>query len=529
MSLYADSWLELADQIDPSIAAHHDLPTEWEDWLRELFPRSVSKPFAPHQRLLWEWVWAMGPERPRPLVAIWPREGGKSTNARLAIAALLARGVRRYGLYVSGTQEQANAGVAGVGALLESPAVAHYYPSLGMRAVGKFGASKGWRRNRLQTMSGAVLDAIGLEAKSIRGLLVEGYRPDFIILDDVDDLHDSPEATKKKILTITQSILPTGTSNTAVLVVQNEIIPTGYVARLGRGTELSLADREVIGPIPSLRGLETYRWEIGEEIPRAEREASTVDLTRFSGVNRGITIRNIITGGEATWEEGQGIEACQDLIDTYGLAAFLREQQHEVDEVEGALWRKSMIGRVGAQPDDLIRIVVGVDPSGGGDDIGIVAAGIDALGRIFVLADRTCRGERGPAHWGWEVIKLYDDLKADLIAAESNYGGDQVEFVIRAAVDGAARNNVPVKMVPSTHGKTLRAGPVVLAYEEGRVFHVGVLPKLESQQTTWVPPLPGTRSRQSPDRVDALVFACTELLFPEPVTQRVVAQHPRGL
>lgn len=519
MSVVSDFWTGIADGIDPSAQAHDDLPEDWEAWLRELFPSSVSKAFAPHQRELWEWVWAMGPERPRPHVAIWPREGGKSTNARAAVATLAARGVRRYALYVSGTQDQADSGVAGVGSLLESPAVAAYYPALGMRAVGKFGASRGWRRNRLQTMSGVCVDALGLEAKAIRGLLREGHRPDLIVLDDIDDLHDSLDATAKKIKTITHSILPTGTSHTAVLVTQNMIIPTGYVAGLASGTEGSLADRGVNGPVPAIRGLETYRWEIGKEIPQDVRGASVAELSRFEGVNGGITVRNIIIGGEATWGEGQSIEACQKLIDTYGLAAFLREQQHEVDEVEGALWTKDIIGRVGAAPDDLVRIVVAVDPSGGGDDVGIGAVGINRAGQLFVLEDATVRGNVGPARWGWTAVELYDRLRADRIVAEANFGGDMVA----ATIEVAAGTRVPVKLVTASRGKVIRAEPVVAAYEEGRVFHVGVLPELEAQQTRWVPGDP------SPNRIDWLVWACTELLFPGPVRQRVALLHPPGL
>lgn len=519
MSVVSDFWTGIADGIDPSAPAHDDLPEDWESWLRELFPSSVSKPFAPHQRELWEWVWAMRAERPRPHVAIWAREGGKSTNARLAVAALLARGVRRYGLYISGTQEQADAGVADVAALLESPAVAAYYPALGQRAVGKFGTAKGWRRNRLQTMSGAVLEALGLEAKSVRGLLREHLRPDLHVYDDVDNLHDSLEATAKKIRTITRSILPTGTSRTAVLVVQNLIIPTGYVAGLASGAEGSLADRYVNGPVPAIHGLETYRWEIGQEIPQDVREASTVDLSHFQGINRGITVRNIIIGGEASWVEGQSIEACQKLIDTYGLAAFLREQQHEVEEVEGALWTKDMIGRVGAAPEDLVRIVVAVDPSGGGDDVGIGAAGINRAGQLFVLEDATVRGNVGPARWGWTAVELYDRLRADRIVAEANFGGDMVA----ATIEVAAGTRVAVKLVTASRGKVIRAEPVVAAYEEGRAFHVGVLPELEAEMTRWVPGDP------SPNRIDWLVWACTELLFPDPVRQRVALMHPPGL
>jgi hypothetical protein len=99
--------------------------------------------------------------------------------------ALGAREKRRYALYVSMTQEQADDHVANVAALLESPAIAAHYPALGQRLVGKFGNPKGWRRNRVRAASGFTVDAIGLDTAA-RGIKLEDARPDLIILDDID-------------------------------------------------------------------------------------------------------------------------------------------------------------------------------------------------------------------------------------------------------------------------------------------------------------------------------------------------------
>jgi hypothetical protein len=131
------------------------------------------------------------------------------------VNALGVRGKRKYVLYVRETQEQADKSVANVAALLESKAVASYYPEHGDRMVSKFGASRGWRRNRLRTSGGFTVDAIGLDTAA-RGVKVEEQRPDLIILDDIDDKHDSAGATARKIKTITTSILPAGSSNAAI-------------------------------------------------------------------------------------------------------------------------------------------------------------------------------------------------------------------------------------------------------------------------------------------------------------------------
>src|SRR5690606_33273138 len=102
---------------------------------------------------------------------------------------------RRYGLYLCRTQDQADDHVATIASLMESPTVATHYPHLAERLVGKFGNSKGWRRNRLRTSDGFTIDAMGLDSAK-RGAKVDEQRPDFLIIDDVDDAEDSEDTTK---------------------------------------------------------------------------------------------------------------------------------------------------------------------------------------------------------------------------------------------------------------------------------------------------------------------------------------------
>lgn len=187
-----------------------------------------------------------------------------------------------------------------------------------------------------------------------------------------------------------------------------------------------------------------------------------------------------------------------------------------LDDVEGALWQLWLIEQARIKPIDrpeLKRIVVAIDPNAGGpDECGIVACGIgrdklpDKLGRVvehaYVVADRSDRYQH-PGAWGAAAVKLYHELGADAIVAEVNNGGDMVGHVIH--VEDA---RVRYRSVSATRGKAVRAEPVVALYEQMRVHHVGTFPKLEDQQTTWT-----DDATWSPDRLDALVWALTDLML----------------
>ena len=179
-----------------------------------------------------------------------------------------------------------------------------------------------------------------------------------------------------------------------------------------------------------------------------------------------------------------------------------------IEERPDALWTRARIeaGRVTAAPA-LMRIVVAVDPPGsarkGADACGLVAAGRNGEGAIFVLADDSAAGLT-PQGWATKAIALWRRLEADALVAEMNYGGDMVRAVIHE-VD----RNVPVMAVRATRGKYLRAEPVAQLYEQGRVHHVGSFPALEDEMCDFG--LDGLSSGRSPDRLDALVWAVTAL------------------
>lgn len=179
-----------------------------------------------------------------------------------------------------------------------------------------------------------------------------------------------------------------------------------------------------------------------------------------------------------------------------------------LDDNPDALWQRSNIDdyRVSKIPD-LVRIVVGVDPavtsSSGADDTGIVVAGIDKNKHGYVLGDYTCHTT--PRKWAAEAIAAFEKHQGDRIIGEVNNGGDLVEANLRS-VD----SSIPYKAVRASRGKQTRAEPISSYYEQGRIHHVGTFPALEDQMCDWIP-----GEGKSPDRIDALVWALTELLPPE--------------
>lgn len=189
-----------------------------------------------------------------------------------------------------------------------------------------------------------------------------------------------------------------------------------------------------------------------------------------------------------------------------------QELEGEVlDDVEGALWTFDSIDAARQPPPEggYARVVVGVDPavsaSETSDETGIVVAAVTNPGphaEYWVLADRS--GRYSPAQWATTVAACFAEHQADRVVAEVNNGGDMVKATIRQVDAG-----LPVVEVHASRGKQIRAEPVAALYEQRRVHHVGSFPLLEDQMTSWDPA--DGRSR-SPDRVDALVWAVTELM-----------------
>jgi len=215
-------------------------------------------------------------------------------------------------------------------------------------------------------------------------------------------------------------------------------------------------------------------------------------------VTRGTTLENRANLAPTTLEA---------LLQRYEGTRLGRQELYAevLTDHPGALWHRDALdaARVARAPD-LVRVVVAVDPAvshgEGSDETGIVVAALGADGDGYILEDASLRAS--PARWGGRAIEAYRRHAADRIVAETNQGGEMVTLTLRT-IDPA----VPVRPVRATRGKRTRAEPVAALYEQSRVHHVGAWPELEDQLCQWTPGAP------SPDRLDALVWALTELLL----------------
>ena len=182
-----------------------------------------------------------------------------------------------------------------------------------------------------------------------------------------------------------------------------------------------------------------------------------------------------------------------------------------IEDRPDALWSRDRLEtlRVDRAPQEMSRIVIAVDPPASSgrrsDACGIVAAGLGADGLAYVLADRSMARAR-PSDWAAAATGLWHGLHADCLVAEVNQGGEMVAEVIAGADAG-----VPVRQVRATRGKFSRAEPVAMLYDQDRIRHVGTMPELEDEMVDFGPT--GLSSGRSPDRLDALVWALTELLL----------------
>jgi phage terminase large subunit-like protein len=165
--------------------------------------------------------------------------------------------------------------------------------------------------------------------------------------------------------------------------------------------------------------------------------------------------------------------------------------------------------------EDLIeQVTVGVDPSGGDDEVGIVASALLNDGRFAVLADRSTSGS--PAQWGEAVVRCHDDFDADDVVVEVNFGGDMATEVVKQAAERVHQRGdrvsslIRIKEVSASRGKDMRAEPISLLYEKGRVLHRRGLDHLEAEMMAfsreWDRAVDG-----SPNRLDAMVWGLTRL------------------
>lgn len=184
-----------------------------------------------------------------------------------------------------------------------------------------------------------------------------------------------------------------------------------------------------------------------------------------------------------------------------------------LEDMEGALWKRGLIDALRVKLENvppLERIVVAIDPNASShedaNECGIVCAGLGSNGQAYVLDDIS--GVMTPTEWASAAISLYRNTRADRIIAETNNGGEMVENTLRT-VDPS----IPFRAVWASRGKVTRAEPISALYEQGRVHHVGPFPRLEDQMCAFTVDFDRREMGYSPDRVDALVWALTELMI----------------
>ena len=228
-------------------------------------------------------------------------------------------------------------------------------------------------------------------------------------------------------------------------------------------------------------------------------------------------LRNILGDDKTVTSTGSTYDNQANLASTFldavrktyeGTRLGRQELYAEIlDEASGALWSRSLLAECEVEKDsvpDLNRIVVSIDPAitsnKESDMTGIVVAGVDVNGIAYVLAD--CTGRYTPQQWAARAVSLFEEYQADRIVAERNQGGDMVRHTLQTESE-----TVPVKLVHASRGKMARAEPVSALYEQNKVRHVKGLNDLEDQMVTWEP----LGSVGSPDRLDALVWAITDL------------------
>lgn len=474
------------------------IPADWNERAKAMFRSYFWYGFSEPHAEMWQWANEIDIESsPRPFIAIWPRGRGKSTTAEAIVVDLGVRKARTYCMLVCGTQDQADKHVQTIARMLELDSVAQYAPEVGQPRISKNG-NRTWNR---QVVSSAhfTVEAIGLN-KAVRGQKIDWARPDLIVFDDVDEKHDSELTTRKKEEIITDSILPAGAANCAVLFVQNLIHADSIASRLSRTPGNAdaanyLMDRIISGPHKAVDGLKYAAQPVGDVV-------------------RWVIDQTVST---SLWE-GYTLEICEDELNRVGPTSYERESQHDVDAdnplalMSDADFERT---RVKAHPE-LVRVAIAVDPPGGATECGIVAGGKARIGNDwhgYVLEDATMPKGVKPEQWALAVLKCYHRIKADVIFIERNYGGDMVSSTIKQTkwVDDegnviADGSMVRIQEVTATRGKLVRAEPVATVYQQGRGHQVGHFIELEKEWRTFVP-----GESDSPNRLDAHVWLFTGL------------------
>ena len=249
---------------------------------------------------------------------------------------------------------------------------------------------------------------------------------------------------------------------------------------------------------------------LGLRLGRDPRVAVATTPRPIPIIKRMIADPTCVVVSGSTYENADNLAPAflSNIINRYEGTTLGRQELNAelLTDMPGALWKRDELdAHRKVQAPELTRIVVAIDPAvtanDESDETGIIIAGIDAAGEGWVLEDATLSGS--PDTWAKQAVSRYYTHKADRVVAEVNNGGDLIEHTLRT-VDA----DVPFKAVHASRGKQTRAEPIAALYEQGKVHHVGTFGALEDQLCTWT-----SRDKNSPDRLDALVWALTDLML----------------
>lgn len=288
-------------------------------------------------------------------------------------------------------------------------------------------------------------------------------------------------------------------SHESFLLMQTRLAQKCHYIRDGKRHEMRL--KLICDENPPLRGHWTYKLFIHGLDPQTNRPIKNPEDYAFLQMNPADNVENLPASYIKMLDGMPKRQRDRFWLGLFGSAS------------EGALWSAQTIEQsiVSEGPERFQRIVIAVDPSGAtgepettNDDIGIVVCGLGLDGIAYVLEDLTVNA--APAIWGGVVSSAYKRHEADRVIGEINYGGAMVEYVIRAADP-----NISFKSIHASRSKMLRAEPVSALHEQGKIKLVGNFPDLEDELSNAT--TTGYTGSRSPNRLDAFVFAVTEL-FP---------------
>lgn len=406
-------------------------PVPWptsDPWrlLRQVAPNYATAPLGPHHEDWWRWVWALTPGiRPRPFVGIWHRAGAKTSSVQLGMALAGAHRRRRYLLYVTRTQKQADDKVNDFGAIFTNPAFAARFPDMARRKVLTVSTGTGrsktgeWSRVRIRTAAGFTIEGIGLDVAA-RGIKMEDQRPDVIVGDDIDDQSDNPGRVDKILSTLRRAIIPAGSTDVAIVMINNLVHDNSvsthlaYPERFPEKDRL-LLNRQLSGPIPAVWDMEVaYHADAGDGVPGY-----------------------VITAGRPAWA-GFDIPAAQAALNASNLSEFNTEYQHDVEptgeDFAHIEWQLCDLDEV--PWGQIVQVEVWVDPATSdtdrSDSMGISCAGVAADGRVWVFY--SWEKVTSPTEALKQALRVARQYGASVLGIETDTGGDAWFPVAREAL-----------------------------------------------------------------------------------------------